>query len=97
MTMTETELRRLGYRGTKETEAYRRRIKGHVERDLRDREAELRELMDRLGAAYVAVYEVPAESEEAEQRLVAAREIDKLIDETARAVRLGKAAMRYLG
>ncbi len=64
MALTETQLRQYGYRENRETEAHRRRIKGLVTRDLRDREAELRELMDRLGAAYVAVYEVPAESEE---------------------------------
>jgi hypothetical protein len=52
---TAAELRRLGYRENRETEKHRRRIKGLVQRDLRDREAELRELMDRLGEASAAV------------------------------------------
>ena len=93
--MTETQLRRIGYRGTKESERRRRRIKGLVQKDLRDREGEMRELLDRLGAAYAAVYEHPAE--EAEQRLEEARSIDELVEETARAIRLSKAALRYLG
>jgi hypothetical protein len=97
MPMTETQLRAVGYRGTKESEARRRRLKGLVQRDLRDREGELRELMDRLGEAYAAAYGHPAESAEAEERLEEARSIDALVDETARAIRLAKAALRYLG
>ena len=91
--MTETQLRRVGYRGTKESEARRRRLKGLVQKDLRDRETELRELMDRLREASVAVYEVPAE--EAEERLHAAQRIDELVQETARSIRLSKAALRF--
>jgi hypothetical protein len=50
--------------------------------------------MDRLREASVAVYEVPAE--EAEERLHAAQRIDELVQETARSIRLSKAALRFL-
>ena len=49
--------------------------------------------MDRLREASVAVYEVPAE--EAEERLHAAQRIDELVQETARSIRLSKAALRF--
>jgi hypothetical protein len=91
------ELRAFGYRESGESRARRRKIRGLVQADLRERETELRDLLGRLGEAGAAVYEVEADSPEAQERLAAVRKIDELIDETARAVRLGKAALRHLG
>ena len=91
---TEERLRSFGYRGTKEVETQRRRIRGLAQRDLREREAELRELTCELGAAGAALYEEETVDDDALSRV---RCLDDRIEETRRAVMLAKATVAWLG